>query len=317
MKIYYEHHKSIKENASTLVCVAGSAEGIYRFEPYLEMLTQNFNVVVFDNPGVGKTELNPAVFTAEDLAVEYQNILDELNIQNYNLLGHSFGGFISQSMALNAPEKVKKLILISIGIGSFVNQEKILKYQFDFDRFGYKSLFGKDFFSDGTQIFDKFLDVEIKRDVPAEVYFAYKLASSKYTSLTTVSQIKAETLIVHGAEDQIVDIENGYQLAKLIPNARLLELENVGHYPYIEKMGKEGAWSKIIDFIWNKATIGSVVKKDFELIDNLIKQDEQFKQAVNAENYDRVIRDLFNAVATKELAPQEAHIKYIESINGK
>jgi aminoacrylate hydrolase len=307
--IYYEHHRCVTDNAQTLVICPGSAEGISRFEPYLETLTQHFNVVVFDNPGVGKSELFD--FDVESLAQEYISILKSLNLKSFSVIGHSFGGFVAQEIALQAPEFVKDVVIIGIGCGS-MNQQNILKYQFNFAARNcyYPSMFGKTFQTENAEYVAKY-QAEKEEMFHPKVAFKFALESSRFSNLTIASYITSRTLIVQGAEDQIVIAENGIQLNQLIPDSELLLVKGAGHYPYIED---SSVWFKIIDFLNGKDHIGKTTTERLNLTDKMISQDRHFKKQVEDSEYPAKLAGWFKLAA--EGKPEEAWVQYMEEIHG-
>jgi pimeloyl-ACP methyl ester carboxylesterase len=291
----YYLYESNNIDSRNLVIVAGSAEGAARFEPYINLLTQNFNVLLIDNPGIGNAPYEED-FTSLSLAFRYQEYIDAVGFKQYNLIGHSFGSFIAQFMAVNKPECVENLVLISSSIGS-VNQEQIIQYQLErsdiIKEAGddkvklvtcYKSLFG-------NSISDDFMleYLEEKSNIPSAVKLSYLINSARHSSYSQVSKIKAKTLIVHGTVDNIVIFDNAVILNNLINDSKVLELEGVGHYPYIED---SSVWALILDF-FNGKEVG--IKKEYcqmDYDDLLTDANKSFVLAMGKTKYTKV-KNLF------------------------
>src|SRR3546814_19818578 len=71
-------------------------------------------IILFDNAGVaGSSGETPPSF--DDMARRAGDFLDALDLAQVDLLGFSMGGFVAQSVALQFPERVRKLVLVGTG----------------------------------------------------------------------------------------------------------------------------------------------------------------------------------------------------------
>jgi pimeloyl-ACP methyl ester carboxylesterase len=80
-------------------------------------------VVVFDNRGCGKSEKPLFPYSIKTMATDSIALLDFLKIRKAHLVGVSMGGMIAQEIAINWPERVAKLVIVS----SFAKEGKSLK----------------------------------------------------------------------------------------------------------------------------------------------------------------------------------------------
>src|SRR4030042_6341962 len=70
-----------------------------------------FQVVIFDNRGVGKSEKPEGPYSTRMMADDAIKLMDHLGIKKARVLGASMGGMIAQELAINYPERVSKLVL--------------------------------------------------------------------------------------------------------------------------------------------------------------------------------------------------------------
>lgn len=289
----YKLYLSDKDNAETLALIAGSNEGMYRWQPYLKQLQEHFNVFVVDNPGIGLAPVE-AKYTIEELAERYHSYLEECGVNSYYLLGQSLGGFIAQKMAYNQPEKVKKLVLVSTSIGSF-NQIDILKFLIELPTLGKKALFGEDFTN--KQLVEMLTnDQEYLNKITLKSKFASAVASTKFSSLQYAEEIKQKTLLIHGKQDQFLVFDNSLQLASLLPDNSLIALDKVGHLPLVEK---PELWHSIIDFL-NGKELGEEVNKTFKLNKEIIELDNRFIENVNSKKFANILAMTLAGIGTPE-----------------
>jgi len=98
-----------------LVMVHGMGSGLAMFALTLDTLSRHCDVFVLDLPGFGRSS-RPS-FSTDPLEAElqYTMCLEEwrkkIGIEKMNLLGHSFGGFLTLAYTLRYPEQVQKAIM--------------------------------------------------------------------------------------------------------------------------------------------------------------------------------------------------------------
>jgi 3-oxoadipate enol-lactonase len=77
----------------------------------MEAFTQDFRVIRYDGRGHGQSESPEGPYTIEDLAQDVLGLMDELHVGRANFCGLSLGGIVGQWIALNAPDRLDRLIL--------------------------------------------------------------------------------------------------------------------------------------------------------------------------------------------------------------
>lgn len=95
-----------------IVLVHGFPEDGTVFEKQYDFLKENFSVIIPDLPGSGKSSYNPKLQSTEDFAEIIALILQQENIEQCFLLGHSMGGYIALAFAQKYPEHLLGLGLI-------------------------------------------------------------------------------------------------------------------------------------------------------------------------------------------------------------
>ncbi|HAG52640.1 MAG TPA: hypothetical protein DCL21_02525 [Alphaproteobacteria bacterium] len=301
----YEYYKAQKPTSKTLVCVAGVSEGAFRWYESLSILTQEFNVVLLNNPGVA-TAPDKITFTVDELAEEYQHILDLLEIDTYYLMGHSMGGFISQRMTINQPTKVNKLILIGTSFGSFQSEVDIksimdtkntLKNSIDNIKNHHKLVkmqdysFTEEFQNKHPEVIEKYLDEKLnKYKLGKRTLVSHFVCGGRFSSVGETHKILAPTLIIHGTEDRMVNIEGGRKLAKTIPNAQILEINGSGHTPFVEDVS---LMNNVVKFFLDNGQIGTILTKDYIIDESLLMKDQMFRQHSRSITYANFIKELF------------------------
>lgn len=105
--LYYEIHGG----GAPLLMIQGWGAEISNWQNVIEPLSKNFKLIIFDNRGMGRSEVTPGDYTTRMLADDAAALLDHLQIPKTHVLGWSMGGMIAQELALAYPEKVYRLVL--------------------------------------------------------------------------------------------------------------------------------------------------------------------------------------------------------------
>jgi pimeloyl-ACP methyl ester carboxylesterase len=80
---------------------------------FLEAIERSHRVIRPDNRGVGTVELGDAELTVDLMADDLERLLDREGIERLPVVGWSMGGFVTQRLALRAPQRVSALVLIA------------------------------------------------------------------------------------------------------------------------------------------------------------------------------------------------------------
>ncbi len=107
MQIYYEIHGT----GEPLLLIAGLASDSQSWLSVINRLADRYQVITFDNRGVGRRKPSDEFTTIEQMADDCVALIQYLGLSPVHLLGHSMGGFIAQRCAIHYPNVVNRLIL--------------------------------------------------------------------------------------------------------------------------------------------------------------------------------------------------------------
>jgi len=105
-EIYYETHGK----GYPLILIAGLSCDLNLWLRIQETLTKHFQLILFDNRGVGRTHYQ-GPFNIDTMANDVLALMNHLKIERAFVLGHSMGGAILQSLAARHPERLAKMII--------------------------------------------------------------------------------------------------------------------------------------------------------------------------------------------------------------
>ncbi|TLM78016.1 alpha/beta fold hydrolase [Microbulbifer harenosus] len=230
---------------------------------------QGYRVIVPDQIGFGKSS-KPLTFqySFQALANHTNALLKHLGIHKVLVAGHSMGGMLATRFALMYPQQVEKLILINpIGLEDW---KQIVPYQPIEDAIAaeklqtpnsVKNYMTKAYFAGNWKPeYNSLLDIQggwtIGEDAEKIAIIDARTSDMVFTQpvVYELSDIRVPTLLIIGTRDKTAIGRNrapksaqptlgrydllGKQAATAIPNAKLVELENVGHVPQYESFDR-------------------------------------------------------------------------------
>jgi pimeloyl-ACP methyl ester carboxylesterase len=210
-------------------------------------------VIRYDHRDTGRSvsyEPGAAPYSLRDLAEDAVGLLDAFGLQSAHLVGMSMGGWIGQLVALDHPDRVASLTLISTSPTAGPSDPDLPgmseKLQASFAEEA-----SEPDWSDRDAVIDYIVEGERPfagsrpfneagiREIAARVFDRTTNLASSITNHAGIDsgdrwrerlgEVSAPTLVIHGTEDPMYPYGNAVALAKEIPGARLVALERVGH----------------------------------------------------------------------------------------
>jgi len=209
-------------------------------EPFLAPLRESFDVIAFDNRGIGLSAPIDGPFTIVEMAEDAAGLMDELGLESAHVVGISMGGMIAQDLALAHSGRLRSLTLGCTycgGPGSQLmpeeNAGKLMEGLASGDRekalrAGYEVNLSPGFRADEST-FAAFHEMATSVPAARETIQLQIQAIFGHDTSARLGEISTPTLIVHGTEDGVLPYPNGEMIASLMPAARLETLEGVGH----------------------------------------------------------------------------------------
>ena len=218
---------------------------------FCEMLADGGRFVIrYDHRDTGRSvtyEPGRPEYTGADLVRDAAGVLDAYGIRAAHVVGVSAGGAFAQLLALDFPDRVLSLALISTSSAlpgkrdlppsterfvrflatvevDWSDAASVIEYLVNYSRM----------LAGGQRPFDEASARElVRRDVERARNFAaarnHDALPDEERSREPLSSITVPTLVIHGTADPMFPLEHGEALAAEIPGARLLPLEGAGH----------------------------------------------------------------------------------------
>ncbi|MEO8016415.1 MAG: alpha/beta hydrolase [Pseudomonadota bacterium] len=114
IKYYYE----ISGQGEPLLLLHGGLGSTGMFQPILPAFQDHRQVIAIDLQGHGRTELGSRKISLIDLGDDVAAVLTKLGYKNLDVMGYSFGGGVAFRLAVQHPELVRRLALVSVGFAT-------------------------------------------------------------------------------------------------------------------------------------------------------------------------------------------------------
>lgn len=100
-----------------LLFLNGSGATLDGMRMLLDGFAPDFDLLVHDQRGLGRTEIPPGPYTMADYAADAIALLDHVGWERARVIGVSFGGMVAQELAVTVPERVERLALLCTSPG--------------------------------------------------------------------------------------------------------------------------------------------------------------------------------------------------------
>lgn len=239
------------DNTKTIVLLHGTSASLHTWQGWTEQLSDEYCMVSMDLPGFGLTGPytdETTEYSSANYADFVIKILNRLNLDKVILAGNSLGGKIAWRTAALYPERVDKLILVdsvgypatpkSIPIGfklaAYPVLKPILRHILPRNVVN-KSILSV--YADDSKVDDALVDRYYELSLRAGNRGALSDRLREFDNTQDQEQIKQlnlPTLILWGAQDDLIPVENAELFHRDIANSQLKIFDDLGHVPHEE-----------------------------------------------------------------------------------
>lgn len=224
-----------------LILLHGAGAGAVTWYPSIDALSKHFHVIAPDIVGYGESDKPKASYDRAYFSKWLKDFLLAVNIPKAHIVGLSQGGAIALQLVLDNPEMVDKLVLVDAGA---------LGAQPSFASFLGMLWLNNIPSSLANRFYSRYILFDpVNRD-PNHAHYSVEVLKSKggknafrqgkgaavsKIPENALRQIKNESLIVWGEDDELFSIEHGEAAAKVMPNAQFSRIQSAGHLPFMDQ----------------------------------------------------------------------------------
>ena len=243
-----EVHYKDEGSGLPIVLLHGTSASLHTWDAWTEELIKEYRVIRMDLPAFGITGPNATnQYDLETYTIFLEKFLSQLEIDSFILAGNSLGGAIGWYYASNHQEQISQLILLDPA-GFPIEKERPLIFRLAEIPVLNQLLkhitprpFIKDnleqVYFDDSKISDALIDryhQMILREGSRSA-FIERVKLERQDDTDRLEAIKTPTLIIWGADDLWIPLENGAKFKAKLSNSKLVVMKETGHVPMEER----------------------------------------------------------------------------------
>jgi pimeloyl-ACP methyl ester carboxylesterase len=232
--LYYEVHGE----GEPLLLINGLADDSSAWINQIDVFSQQYRTVIFDNRGVGGSDKPSGGYTTAQMAKDALSLLDALGIARAHVLGTSMGGMIAQELAIASPKRVAKLVLCcTCAEPSEINKRLYRFWEASARKLGLGETmrevmlwcFTEEFFklrpAEAAQTEEAFTGIT----QPLDAYLSQLHSLQAHNAAARLGSIEAPTLVLGAPKDLLYPSAQMERLHQGIPTSMLQFTAHGGH----------------------------------------------------------------------------------------
>ena len=234
-------HYTLEGQGTDLILIHGLGGSVHDWDVIAPLLAQHHRVLRWDVRGFGESDKPAGPYSAQLFARDLAGLCHTVGVSRAHVAGISMGGVIAQRLALDSPELVRSLTLMSTSseVGEQA-QKAWLKMAESIEQRGFSANpeFAARIFTPGFAQANREQVKAMAERTAANNPHAYAAAAraiGTYNWTAELNRICVPTLILQGREDVLTPPGGSVKLSRGITHSRLLMLSECGHAMTMEK----------------------------------------------------------------------------------
>ena len=241
-----------RDDPMPIVLLHGTSASLHTWDGWAQSLSGQRRVIRFDLPAFGLTGPNPNNDYSIAAYVRFVgDVVDKLGVKQFVLAGNSLGGQIAWATALAQPQRVSQLVLVDAGGYAF--ESTSVPIGFRIARMpGLRVLMEhvlprgviissvRNVYGDPSKVTPELIDryYELTLRAGNRQALAYRMEQRLSGDEARIKELKVPTLILWGAKDHLIPLDNAKRFATDIAGSKLVVFDDLGHVPHEEDAQK-------------------------------------------------------------------------------
>ncbi len=229
----------------------------------LPALTSRCRVILFDNRGMGLSEVPTGPYTIRQMARDAAAVLDAAGLAAAHVIGASMGGMIAQELALTYPARVLSLLLACTSHGALLARwprfvrPRGIKWG-EAERRERELALAPLLYAPSTPLdrIHEDLDIQCRSNWTYKGFLNQFSGILLWSSYRRLPAIRVPTLVVHGDCDRLIPHQNGRVVASRIPGAQFRLIPDAGHILTTDQ--PEACTRLMVEFVRQIRSTGSL-----------------------------------------------------------
>ena len=234
-----------------VILLHGLGEAAVIWYANVEPLARGHTVYAPDLPGHGASDEPPWEYSLENSVYFLEAFMDALGLERASLVGNSMGGLVALALALERPQRVRRLVLedaagLGREIAGFLRfmSMPILGELLVSNRPNATQWVLRQVFHNKAHVTERLVSlIHKERSRPGNTAAMLKMLRVGVSPLgvrpainltTRLKELHVPTIVFWGREDRVFPLSHGKRAARLIPEGKLRVFEQCGHWPHLE-----------------------------------------------------------------------------------
>ena len=231
--------------------IHGSGPGVSAWANWrlvMPALAQQRRVIAPDMVGFGYSDRPAGIaYTMDTWVQQALDLMDALELPQVDLVGNSFGGALALALAIRAPQRVRRLVLMgSVGVPFAITPGLDAVWGYEPSIQTMRALMDT-FAWDRSLVNDELAKLRYEASIRPGFQESFsamfpaprqRWVDAMASPEAAIRALPHETLILHGREDQVIPLQTSLTLSQWIPNSQLHVFGHCGHWTQIEHAGR-------------------------------------------------------------------------------
>ncbi len=229
-----------------IICINGVQQSMAMWHSFILRYAPHYRLVLFDFPGQGKGRiLSGPIFVTLDEQVDILHEVKKATGTNNNMTicSASWGGIVAMAFASRYRNAVKKLCLASLGTKANDKMVETIRMGSKIEPHDRQKMadiliesFGQNLPDNlKKKIVNQFQTMSEESLRAFYEHGLFVISTKKIGDLINLANIAAETFLIHGEKDTIIDLEDVNFLASQIPHCEVKVVKDAGHFLHMER----------------------------------------------------------------------------------
>ncbi|QIB33958.1 alpha/beta fold hydrolase [Ancylobacter pratisalsi] len=233
-------HYDVVGQGEPVVLIPGLGGDGRFWEPVAARLAGRFRLIMVDHRGAGRSDRPSGPYAMARIAADVAEIMDDAGVAEAHLVGHSTGGAVVQTLALDAPHRGRRLVIS----GSWPAADARFRMLFEarlalleanqpaiYQAFTHVLGYDAAWLADHEEELAAAVTRAPQALAPLDVAAQRIRMLLAFDRLADLPRITAPTLVIGAGDDEMVPFEQSERLAATIPGAELHQLSGGHFYP--------------------------------------------------------------------------------------
>lgn len=220
----------------------------------LPLLKDEMRLILPDLRGHGRSPIPDGIYSMQEMAGDVKEMMDQLQIKQAILAGHSMGGYVALSFAGNFPDKLAGLALVASHC--FTDNENQVSARLDtasrVEQSGKVDFIAESMLPNLTDLL--LIQAELKKLIlnanPKGVAGILRGMAQRKNTCNLFQSLEKPVVIIAGGKDKLISPERFNQMATMMKKPWLEHISDAGHMPMLEAPGEV---ARILRLLLNKA----------------------------------------------------------------